>query len=102
MGTVVVRYLPKPDRADENQRLVEAVFDELVASDPGGVRYATWRLADGTFVHIADVEGESNPLGDIAAFAEFQKDIGDRCGPGEGPNPQAATLVGSYRLLEGS
>ena len=100
VGTVVVRYRPKPGRADENQRLVEAVFDELAASDPGGVRYATWRLADGTFVHIADVEGESNPLGGIAAFAEFQKDIAERCEPGETPSPQAATKVGSYRFFE--
>jgi len=99
VAAVVVRYRPQPDRADENQALVEAVFAELNAADPGGVRYATYRLADGTFVHIADVEADPNPLGNIAAFAEFQKDIADRCEPGEGPDPQPATLVGSYRLL---
>ncbi len=99
MGTVVVRYRTKPESADENAHLVEAVFAELAAADPGGVRYATFRLEDNTFVHIADVESDPNPLGSIAAFAEFQKNIGDRCEPGEGPNPQAATLVGSYRLL---
>ena len=99
MGTVVVRYRTKPEFADENARLVEAVFAELAASDPGGVRYATFRLDDNTFVHIADVESDPNPLGSIAAFAEFQKDIADRCEPGEGPNPQPATLVGSYRMF---
>ena len=99
MSTVVVRYRPTPDRADENQRLVEAVFAELAETDPGGVRYATFRLADGTFVHIADVEADPNPLGATAAFAEFQQGIVDRCEEGEGPNPQAATLVGSYRFL---
>jgi len=99
MSTVVVRYRPKPDQADENQRLVEAVFAELAAEDPGGVRYATLRLADGTFVHIADTEADPNPLGGIAAFAAFQEGIGERCEPGEGPNPQAATLVGSYRFF---
>ncbi len=99
MSTVVVRYRPRADRADENQRLVEAVFAELAAADPGGVRYATFRLADGTFVHVADIEGDRNPLGDIAAFAEFQKDIADRCAPGEGPDAQPATVVGSYRFL---
>lgn len=99
MSTVVVRYRPRADRADENQRLVEAVFAELAARDPGGVRYATLRLADGTFVHIADVESDPNPLGSIAAFDEFQKDIAERCEPGEGPNPQQATVVGSYRFF---
>ncbi len=99
VSTVVVRYRPKADRADENQSLVEAVFAELAAADPGGVRYATLRLADGTFVHIADVAADPNPLGNIAAFAEFQKDIAERCEPGEGPNPQQATVVGSYRFF---
>ncbi len=99
MATVVVRYRPRADRVDENQALVEAVFAELNATDPGGVRYATYRLADGTFVHIADVEADPNPLGSIAAFAQFQADIAERCEEGEGPNPQPATLVGSYRFF---
>ncbi len=99
MSTVVVRYRPKPDRADENQQLVEAVFSELAATDPGGVRYATFRLDDGSFVHIADVDTEPNPLGSVAAFAEFQKAIADRCADGEGPNAQPAVLVGNYGLL---
>jgi hypothetical protein len=29
MATTVVRYQANADRADENQRLIEAVFDEL-------------------------------------------------------------------------
>jgi acyl dehydratase len=99
MSTVVVRYTPKPERADENQQLVEAVFADLAETDPGGLRYATFRLADGTFVHIADIEGDENPLAASAAFAAFQENIGDRCAEGDGPNPQAATLVGSYRFL---
>jgi len=100
MSVIVVRYRPTPERANENQSLVEAVFAELAESDPGGVRYATLRLADGTFVHIADVEADPNPLGSIDAFAEFQRDIVDRCEEGEGPNPQPATLIGNYRLFD--
>lgn len=99
MSTIVVRYRPTTDQADHNQRLVEAVFAELAETDPAGLRYATFRLADGTFVHIADVEGEENPLAANRAFAAFQQGIGDRCEDGEGPNPQPATLVGSYRLI---
>jgi len=99
MATVVVRYRTRPEFTDENARLVEAVFAELAAVDPGGVKYATFRLEDNTFVHVAEVETDPNPLGSIAAFAEFQKNIADRCEPGEGPNPQPATLVGSYRML---
>ncbi len=100
MTTIVVRYRPKADRADENEKLVEAVFAELATADQGGVRYATYKLADGTFIHIADVETDPNPLGSIAAFAEFQKDIADRCEEGEGPNPSlwsSSAITGCWR-----
>lgn len=99
MSTVVVRYRPTAEEADHNQELVENVFAELAQRDPGGVRYATFRLADGTFVHIADVEGDDNPLGQIDAFGAFQTGIVERCVEGEGPNPQPATVVGSYRFF---
>ncbi|MEI8238431.1 MAG: hypothetical protein WCI22_03350 [Actinomycetota bacterium] len=95
MNTIVVRYRCTPDRADENQQLVEAVFAELAESDPGGIRYATFRLADDTFVHIAET-GDDNPLGRTDAFARFQQGLAERCA--EGPNPQPAQLVGAYRF----
>ncbi|HEY3095981.1 MAG TPA: hypothetical protein VGK05_04025 [Acidimicrobiia bacterium] len=103
MRTVVVRYETKPDRADENQRLVEKVFAELAELQPDNFGYASFRLEDGvTFVHIVMETGDgSNPmsLGDIPAFAEFQKEIADRCAVQ--PVPQGATLVGSHRYLPG-
>lgn len=99
MTTFVVRYTTRPDAADENQRLVEEVFAQLHADDPGDLRYATFRLTDGvTFVHVAVVEGETNPLQRLAAFQEFQRGIGDRVA--EGPVPSEAEVVGSYRFLD--
>jgi hypothetical protein len=98
--TVVVRYKTTEDAAEENQRLVEQVFAELAAKEPDGLRYATFRLADGvSFVHVAVIEGPGNPLGDLAAFGEFAKGIGERCV--EPPAPSEATIVGSYRFLTG-
>jgi quinol monooxygenase YgiN len=93
----IVRYRTRPEAAEENQRLVEKVFAELSADDPGGLRYATFRLADGvSFVHVVVHEGDDDPLGDSAAFAAFQQGIGDRVtGP---PEAEVATLVGSYRF----
>ncbi|GJM39139.1 MAG: hypothetical protein DHS20C19_25060 [Acidimicrobiales bacterium] len=99
MPQIIVRYRTTEDHADANQALVEEVFAELHEADPGGLRYATFRLADGTFVHIADVEGEENPLTATAAFARFTETLPERCAEGEGPDPQPATLVGSYRLV---
>jgi hypothetical protein len=99
MATTVVRYQPRPGAADDNQALVEAVFAELAASRPQGLRYATFRLGDGTFVHLAEVDGEENPLFESAAFAAFQEGLAERCGPGHGPNPQPATLIGNYGMI---
>jgi hypothetical protein len=97
---VIVRYKTRADAADENQRLAEQVYAELARDDPGGLRYATFRLADGvTFVHVATVEGEVNPLHKVSAFAEFQREIGDRCV--EPPDASDATLVGAYRWPTG-
>lgn len=96
--TVVVRYKTRPEAADENQRLIEAVFAQLNADDPGGLRYAVLRLADGvTFVHVAIVEGETDPLPRLSAFAEFQRGHRDRTA--EPPVPAKATLLGAYRFL---
>lgn len=102
MSAVVVRYTTKPDRADENQRLVEQVFAELAEGAPDGLRYATFRLADGvSFVHVASIETEdgSNPLADSAAFAEFQRELSERLL--DGPDAAGASVVGSYRFLAG-
>jgi hypothetical protein len=96
--TKVVRYRTMPERADENERLVRDVFAELAESKPDGLQYATFRLDDGvSFVHVAVLEGDVNPLASSPAFAAFQADIGSRCV--EGPAPADATAIGNFRLL---
>lgn len=96
---VVVRYEARPDAADRNQDLIEQVFAELNAGDPGGIRYAVLRLADGvSFVHVALLEGDGNPLSASTAFAAFQEGAaGRQAGP---PVRSEATLVGSYRFAK--
>ena len=95
--TVIVRYTTRKETAEENQRLVEKVFAELAADDPGGLRYAAFRLADGvSFVHIAIVEGEDNPLTQSQAFAEFSQH--NETARLEPPTRTEATLLGSYRF----
>jgi hypothetical protein len=96
--TRVIRYRTKPEHADENERLVRDVFAELAEEDPAGLRYATFRLADGvSFVHVAVTDGDENPLTSFPAFAAFQADIGERCA--EGPTPAEATVIGNFGLL---
>jgi hypothetical protein len=98
MSTVkVVRYRTKPERADENAALVRDVFAELATAEPDGLRYVTLRLEDGvSFVHVAVVEGDVNPLTSSEAFKRFQSEIAARCE--EGPIALDATVVGSYAV----
>lgn len=96
--TIVVQYQTRPDAADENQRLLEQVYAQLAREVPGGLRYATFRLADGvTFISIIIAEGEVSPLLQMSAFEEFQREVSERCV--EPPQPSGASLVGSYRFL---
>jgi hypothetical protein len=97
MKTIMVRYKVKADRVEENEALVRAVYAELDAAKPEGFQYATFKLPDGvSFVHIASLSRDDNPLTKIAAFAEFQKGLRDRCD--EPPAPADLVEIGSYRL----
>ena len=76
----MVRYRVKPEHVERNEELVRAVYAELHRRAPAGLRYATFRLDDGvTFVHIAEIDGEENPLAQIEAFADFTAHIEERC-----------------------
>ena len=98
MRRMLIRYKTKPELADTNAALVAAVFAELKAARPDGVRYLTLRLEDGTFVHFVETEDDAaGVLPGLAAFKAFQNGIRDRCI--EPPQPGSATIVGNYRML---
>jgi hypothetical protein len=98
MKTTVVRYQTKPERADENQKYIEAVFDDLNDRQPEGFTYKVFRFDDGvSFMHVViehDVD-EPDSLQDVPAFQAFTADIADRCEVQ--PVPSGATVVGGYR-----
>jgi hypothetical protein len=101
MRRVMVRYTVKPGQAERNEELVRAVYHELDERSPDGLRYATFRLDDGlSFVHVAEVEGEGNPLAQLPAFKAFTAGIGERCD--EPPVSSALTEIGSFRLFSSS
>jgi len=98
MPHVMVRYRVRPDRVAENEQLVRAVYDELAASRPDGLQYATFKLPDGvTFIHLAR-HGDPNPLSTTAAFQRFQEGIKERCD--EPPVVTQVEMIGSYRLFD--
>jgi hypothetical protein len=95
---LVTRYaMRSAEAADENQRRVQAVFDELAAAAPDNVSYIVLRLADDSFVHVSfhdHGDDEVNPITSTGAFAHFQQDHEDR--RDGGVDQQTATLVGAY------
>ncbi len=98
MRTIVVRYQAKADRAEENQRLIEAVFAELSEREARGFAYNVVRLEDGvSFIHIVTEHevDDSDSLQAMPAFQAFVAQVADRCDIP--PVAMSATVVGSYR-----
>jgi hypothetical protein len=78
----MVQYKVKADRVAENESYVRAVYEALHQAKPAGLRYATFRLADGvSFVHLVSYESEggSNALTSLPAFEAFTAGIRERC-----------------------
>ena len=95
---LVTRYaMQSAEAADENQRRVEGVFEELSTTKPDNVSYIVLRLADDSFLHVSfhdHGDDEVNPIASTAAFAHFQHGHGDR--REGGVDQQTAELVGAY------
>ena len=96
MGSSMVRYKVRPDRADDNETLVRAVYEQLARERPEGLHYATFRLPDGvSFMHVVfETDQPGGILGKIDAFRAFTAEIEGRCE--EPPVVTELTLVGSY------
>jgi len=100
MKRMLVRYRVKPERAQENRKLIETVFSQLREAAPAGLGYASFQLEDGvSFVHMAsiDTEDDSNPLAVLDAFKAFTRDIQERCD--EPPLAMGMTEIGAYRFF---
>lgn len=98
MKATALRYQTRPEQADENRRLVEAVFADLEEREPVGFTYEVFRLEDGvSFVHVVvehDVE-DPDSLQFVPAFQAFFAGISDRCEIP--PVAMGATVLGGYR-----
>ena len=95
---LVTRYATRSaEAADENQRRIEGVFDELATNKPDNVSYIVLRLEDDSFVHVSfhnHGDDEVNPIASTDSFAHFQEGHADR--REGGVDQQTARLVGAY------
>ena len=97
MMQTLIRYQTKPEKTEENKRLIQDVFRELHAAAPEGVRYVSFSDDDGNFFHFVTVQSEENPIPELPAFKRFQAEIKDRCA--SAPEFHEVTIVGNYRAL---
>ncbi len=99
MKRTLIRYKTRPEMADTNAALIAAVFAELKAARPEGVRYLTLRLEDDIFSHLVETEADAaGAIPGLAAFKLFQSGIRERCI--EQPQAGGAIIVGNYRMLD--
>jgi hypothetical protein len=61
----VARYKTKPERAEENARLMVSVFAELKPRAPNGVRYLALKFGDGSFVRFAETEDRASSITEL-------------------------------------
>jgi protein-tyrosine phosphatase len=98
MTTTIVQYRTKPERAEENQQLINAVFSELELRQPDGFTYKVFRLEDDvSFIHVMIEHDPGGPdlVQDLSTFKAFVANIVDRC---ESPPVETkALVVGGYR-----
>ena len=100
MKRTLIRYKTKPETTELNAALISAVFAELQAAKPAGLRYLSLRLDDDSFVHVVETEADdgASALPGLAAFKAFQSGIRHRCA--EPPVARSVAIVGNYRMLE--
>jgi hypothetical protein len=96
MGSSMIRYKVRPDRAADNEALVKAVYEQLNRERPDELHYATFKLPDGvSFVHVVfETDQAGRILNEVAAFNAFLADIEGRCD--EPPVVTELSLIGSY------
>jgi hypothetical protein len=98
MGSSMIRYKVRPDRGDENERLVKAVYEQLAREQPDGLHYVTFKLPDGvSFMHVVfETDQPGRILNEVAAFKAFSAEIAGRCE--EPPVATELTAIGSYGI----
>lgn len=77
---IIVNYIVKEGRVEENIRLVREVLRQLNEQRPEGVRYAAYKMGDNVFVHVALFRDEAadKAFTSLPAFQAFRRNMSDR------------------------
>lgn len=100
MKRLLINYVVKPERAEENQVLIRNVFAELKKANLAGVKYQVYKMGNNVFVHIVQFADEeaNRRFTELAAFRTFRKEMDLRLE--EKPVTNQLFEIGSYSSLE--
>jgi hypothetical protein len=98
VSVMMLRTKVRPEYAAEAETGVKALFEALAEARPEGIKYSSYRLADGvTYIVVLEVaDGVENPLPQIEAFRQFQASL--KGWLAEPPAPDQLEVIGSYQF----
>ena len=99
MNVMMIRAKVKAENVPDIEAAAEKMFGAINAVQPGGVKYASTRLADGVSVVALLVldDPADNPLQAIPEFRQFQEHLPEWLA--EPPTVEPLTVIGSYELF---
>jgi quinol monooxygenase YgiN len=99
MNVMMIQAKLKAENVSDVEAAADKMFAAVKAAQPGGVKYASLRLADGVsaVALLALDDPEDNQLQAIPEFREFQEQLPEWLA--EPPIVEPLTLVGSYELF---
>jgi hypothetical protein len=77
MRAIRVQYIVKPNFAEHNKANVRAVMDDLRKNPIPGMRYSTWYLGDGKFMHlnVSRDETANGQLNERESYKQFRVEL---------------------------
>ena len=92
---VMIRYKVKRDELERELELLGAIYEELEATQPDGLRYATFQLEDGvSFVEFVETD-DPGRFSQLATFRAYRATLDERCD--EPPTVTELHEVASFR-----
>ena len=97
MTATMIRAQVKDECVAEAEAAARTMFAAINEARPDGVKYASTRAGDNTFLVLIQLEGDENPLTAIPEFREFQAALPQYlAGP---PVVEQLDVLGSYGLF---
>ena len=101
MKQVLINYIVKPEKVDENATLIKQVFAEMREVKLKGVKYSAYKMGENVFVHVAQFENEvaHQQFTSLESFKAFRKNIAER--QIEKPVTNNIEEIGSFSTIHG-